>query len=197
MSEEKNASAVEPQEEQAKKSKLREFLEFIAPIVIAMIIAMVLKHCVFANAVIPTGSMLDTIQQGDRVIASRLAYTFDDPERFDIAIFKYPDNEKEYFVKRVIGLPGEKVDILNGTVYITGADGKTLELRDDFVSEENKDNYSGSFVVPEGCYFVMGDNRDNSVDSRYWVTTNYVSRDKFIGKVMFRYYPFKTAGKLE
>lgn len=197
MSEEKNASAVEPQEEQAKKSKLREFLEFIAPIVIAMIIAMVLKHCVFANAVIPTGSMLDTIQQGDRVIASRLAYTFSDPERFDIAIFKYPDNEKEYFVKRVIGLPGEKVDILNGTVYITGADGKTLELRDDFVSEENKDNYCGSFVVPEDCYFVMGDNRDNSVDSRYWVTTNYVSRDKFIGKVMFRYYPFKTAGKLE
>ena len=197
MSEEKNASAVEPQEEQAKKSKLREFLEFIAPIVIAMIIAMVLKHFVFANAVIPTGSMLDTIQQGDRVIASRLAYTFTDPERFDIAIFKYPDNEKEYFVKRVIGLPGEKVDILNGTVYITGADGKTLELRDDFVSEENKDNYCGSFVVPEDCYFVMGDNRDNSVDSRYWVTTNYVSRDKFIGKVMFRYYPFKTAGKLE
>ena len=96
MSEEKNASAVEPQEEQAKKSKLREFLEFIAPIVIAMIIAMVLKHCVFANAVIPTGSMLDTIQQGDRVIASRLAYTFNDPERFDIAIFKSPDNEKEY-----------------------------------------------------------------------------------------------------
>lgn len=197
MSEEKNASAVEPQEEQAKKSKLRDFLEFIAPIVIAMIIAMILKYCVFANAVIPTGSMLDTIQQGDRVIASRLAYTFSDPERFDIAIFKYPDNEKEYFVKRVIGLPGEKVDILNGTVYITGADGKTLELRDDFVSEENKDNYCGSFVVPEDCYFVMGDNRDNSVDSRYWVTTNYVSRDKFIGKVMFRYYPFKTAGKLE
>lgn len=197
MSEEKNAPAVEPQEEQAKKSKLRDFLEFIAPIVIAMIIAMILKYCVFANAVIPTGSMLDTIQQGDRVIASRLAYTFGEPERFDIAIFKYPDNEKEYFVKRVIGLPGEKVDILNGTVYITGADGKTLELRDDFVSEENKDNYCGSFVVPEDCYFVMGDNRDNSVDSRYWVTTNYVSRDKFIGKVMFRYYPFKTAGKLE
>ena len=197
MSEEKNAPAVEPQEEQAKKSKLRDFLEFIAPIVIAMIIAMILKYCVFANAVIPTGSMLDTIQQGDRVIASRLAYTFSDPERFDIAIFKCPDNEKEYFVKRVIGLPGEKVDILNGTVYITGADGKTLELRDDFVSEENKDNYCGSFVVPEDCYFVMGDNRDNSVDSRYWVTTNYVSRDKFIGKVMFRYYPFKTAGKLE
>lgn len=197
MSEEKNAPAVEPQEEQAKKSKLRDFLEFIAPIVIAMIIAMILKYCVFANAVIPTGSMLDTIQQGDRVIASRLSYTFGDPERFDIAIFKYPDNEKEYFVKRVIGLPGEKVDVLNGTVYITGADGKTLELRDDFVSEENKDNYCGSFVVPEDCYFVMGDNRDNSVDSRYWVTTNYVSRDKFIGKVMFRYYPFKTAGKLE
>ena len=183
--------------EEKEKSTLKDTLEFLAPIIIAMLIAVILKTCILANAIVPTGSMLNTIQKEDRVIASRLAYTFDDPERFDIAIFKYPDNEKEYFVKRVIGLPGEKVDILNGTVYITGADGKTLELRDDFVSEENKDNYSGSFVVPEDCYFVMGDNRDNSVDSRYWVTTNYVSRDKFIGKVMFRYYPFKTAGKLE
>lgn len=187
----------EVEEEETQKSKLREILEFLAPIIIALIVAMILKYCIFANAVIPTGSMLETIQEGDRVIASRLEYKFNDPERYDIAIFKYPDNEDELFVKRIIGLPGETVNIVDGVVYITDTDGKTTKLRDDFVSEENKDNYNGTFVVPEDCYFVMGDNRDNSVDSRYWTTTNFVSRDKFVGKVMFRYYPFNTAGKLE
>lgn len=193
----KTSAETEVEEEETQKSKLREFLEFIAPIVIALVVAMILKYCIFANAVIPTGSMLETIQKGDRVIASRLEYKFNDPERFDIAIFKYPDDESQLFVKRIIGLPGETVDIVDGTVYVTGADGKTMKLRDDFVAPENMDRYNGTFVVPEDSYFVMGDNRDNSVDSRYWTTTNFVSRDKFVGKVIFRYYPFNTAGKLE
>lgn len=192
MSEKKEEKKVEQ-----PKSKLRETLEFFAPIVIALIIAILLKSFVFANCVVPTGSMLETIQEGDRVIASRLDYTFGEPDRFDIAVFKYPDDETQYFVKRVIGLPGETVQILDGTVYVTKTDGKTIELRDDFVSPENKDHYNGTFEVPEDSYFVMGDNRDNSVDSRYWITTNFVSKDKFVGKVRFRYYPFNTAGKLE
>ena len=86
----KTSAETEVEEEETQKSKLREFLEFIAPIVIALVVAMILKYCIFANAVIPTGSMLETIQKGDRVIASRLEYKFNDPERFDIAIFKYP-----------------------------------------------------------------------------------------------------------
>ena len=180
-----------------QKSKLREVLDFLTPIIIALIIAMILKYCVFANIIVPSGSMLNTIQEKDRLIVSRLDYKFNEPERYDIAVFKYPDDEKTLFVKRIIGLPGETVNIVDGTVYVTGTDGKTMQLRDDFVSPENKDNYNGTFVVPEDSYFVMGDNRDNSVDSRYWTTTNFVSRDKFIGKVMFRYYPFNTAGKLE
>lgn len=188
-------SELEPQEQ--KKSKLRDFLEFIAPIVIALIIAMILKTFIFANAVIPTGSMLNTIQEGDRVFASKITYTLHDPERYDIAIFKYPDNENEYFVKRVIGLPGETVNIKNGDVYVTDKNGNTEKLRDDFVSPENKDHYNGTFVVPEDSYFMMGDNRDSSVDSRYWTTTHYVKRDKFIGKVMLRYYPISSFGKVE
>lgn len=185
------------EEAEEKKSPLKDALEFFAPIVIALIIAIILKTLVFANAVIPTGSMLNTIHEGDRVIASRITYTFNDPERYDIAIFKYPDDPKQNFVKRIIGMPGETVSIRNGEVYIVDKDGKSEKLRDDFVSPENMDNYNGTFVVPENCYFVMGDNRDNSVDSRYWTTTNFVSRDKMVGKVLFRYYPFKTAGKLD
>ncbi len=193
----KEMTVKDTENKEIQKSKLREVLDFLTPIIIALIIAMILKYCVFANIIVPSGSMLNTIQEKDRLIVSRLDYKFNEPERYDVAVFKYPDDEKTLFVKRIIGLPGETVNIVDGTVYVTGTDGKTIELRDDFVSDENKDNYNGTFVVPEDCYFVMGDNRDHSVDSRYWTTTNFVSRDKFIGKVMFRYYPFNTAGKLE
>lgn len=193
----KEVKETETETEQKKKSALSEFLEFIAPIVVAIIIAMILKYVVFANAIVPTGSMLNTIHENDRVIASRLSYKYSKPERYDIAIFKYPDNEEQLFVKRIIGLPGETVSIQDGIVYITGEDGKTHQLEEEYVSEENKDHYNGTFVVPENSYFVMGDNRDNSVDSRYWVTTNFVSEDKLVGKVLFRYYPFNTMGKLD
>ncbi len=194
MNDEKEAIRESKENAVKEKSKLREALEFLAPIAIALVIAMVLKIFVFANAVIPTGSMLNTIQEGDRVFASKIEYTLHDPERYDIAIFRYPDNENEYFVKRVIGLPGETVNIRNGEVYVTDKDGNTEKLRDDFVSPENKDRYNGTFIVPEDSYFVMGDNRASSVDSRYWNTTHYVSRDKFIGKVKLRYYPFNSFG---
>lgn len=183
--------------QEQKPSKLKEIIDFFLPIVLAVIIAMLLKNFVFANAVVPTGSMLNTIQEKDRVIASRLSYKFNDPERYDIIIFVPPDYPDQYYVKRLIGLPGEKLNIVDGTVYVTTTEGKTIELDDSFVSPENKDTYSGSFEVPEDCYFFMGDNRDNSVDSRYWITSHYVHRDELVGKVLFRYFPFNTAGKLE
>lgn len=176
-----------------KKSPLKETLDFCLPIVIALIVAIILKTLVFANAVIPTGSMLNTIQQGDHVIASRLAYNFDDPERYDIIIFKFPDDyakgKTTYYVKRVIGLPGETVNIVNGVVYVTKTDGETIQLEDDFVTACIPTGNYGPYEVPQGSYFVMGDNRNNSVDSRFWDTTNYVDKKLIIGKVMFRYYP--------
>ena len=188
--------------EAPKKNKLKETLDFFIPIIIALIIAMLLKTFVFANAVVPTGSMLNTIHEGDRIIASRIEYYFNDPERYDIIIFKAPDevakgNEKEFYVKRVIGLPGETVTIVNGVVYITDASGTTLQAEDDFITACEPTGNFGPYTVPENSYFVMGDNRESSVDSRYWVTTNYVDRDLIIGKVKFRYYPFNTFGKLD
>ena len=186
-------------EEKKKKSPLREALEFCFPIVLALIIALVLKSFVFANAKVPSGSMLDTIQIGDMVIASRIEYQFNDPERYDIVIFKFPDDiaahEKDssvnvrYFVKRIIGLPGETVTIVNGVVYVEDANGNKKQLRDDFVTACVPTGDFGPYVVPENSYFVMGDNRNSSDDSRYWQSTNYVDRDLIIGKVKFRYYP--------
>ena len=200
MSEENTKNVNE--QEKKKKSKLRETLEFLLPIIIALIVAMLLKTFVFANAVVPTGSMLNTIQEGDRIIASRIEYNFNDPERYDIIIFKAPDevakgNDKEYYVKRIIGLPGETITIVNGVVYAADANGKTIKLKDDFITACNPTGNFGPYKVPENSYFVMGDNRESSIDSRYWVTTNYVDRDLIIGKVKFRYYPFNTFGKLD
>ncbi len=187
-----------PQEEKEKKSFLREALDFCLPIVIALIVAIILKTCVFANAQVPTGSMLNTIQEGDRVIASRLEYKFNDPERYDIIIFKFPDDYDAgittFFVKRIIGLPGETVNIINGIVYVTDKNGNTEKLRDDFVTNEVPVGDYGPFTVPEGSYFCLGDNRNHSEDSRFW-KNKYVDEDLIIGMVKFRYYP--SIGKIE
>ncbi len=199
------AEAEEGEEVKKKKSVLREVLDFCFPIIIALIVAMLLKTFVFANAQVPTGSMLNTIQEGDRIIASRLEYNFHEPERYDIIIFKFPDDvaahkedptvKVEYFVKRVIGLPGETVTIVNGVVYVTDKDGKSTQLEDDFVTACTPTGNYGPYEVPEDSYFVLGDNREYSVDSRFWSTTNYVDKDLIIGKVKFRYYP--SVGKIE
>lgn len=181
--------------EKKKKSPLRETVDFCIPIAVALVLAFVLKTFIFANAVVPTGSMLNTIQEGDRVIASRIEYRINDPERFDIAIFKYPDDESVYYVKRIIGLPGETVEIVNGVTYITDTDGKTYQIQEDYITTCVPVGDFGPYVVPKDSYFVMGDNRNDSKDSRYWETTNFVSRDKMIGKVKFRYYP--SIGKIE
>lgn len=174
--------------ESKPKSKLRELIEFFIPIVLAVVIAIVLKTFVFANAVVPTGSMLNTIQEGDRIIASRLAYINNDPERYDIIIFRNPDNEEECFVKRVIGLPGETVQIVNGIVYVTQTNGETIQLNDSFVTNCEPYGDFGPFEVPEDSYFMMGDNRNTSWDSRFW-DNKYVHKDKILGKVKFKYYP--------
>lgn len=176
------------EENKKQKSKLREVIDFLLPILIAVAVALVLKYCVIANAVVPTGSMLNTIQEGDRVIASRLAYVKDDPQRYDIVIFKYPDDEKQYYVKRIVGLPGETVEVVNGVVYVTKTDGKTVQLDDSFVTKETPTGNYGPYTVPTDSYFMMGDNRNHSEDSRFW-QNKFVKKNKIVGKVEFRYYP--------
>ena len=109
-------------------------------------------------------------------------YDFNEPERGDIVIFKYPDDESVDYLKRIIGLPGETVEIISGKVYING------ELLDEpYLSEEPTGDY-GPYQVPEDSYFMLGDNRAVSKDSRYWHNT-YVKKDKIIAKAFVMYWP--------
>ena len=134
--------------EEKQKSKFRETVEFLMPIIIAVIVALLLKTFVFANAVVPTGSMISTINEGDRIIASRLSYINKSPERYDIILFYFPDDESQIFVKRVIGLPGETVEIVNGVAYITDADGNKTQADQSFIQNETPVGNYGPFYIP-------------------------------------------------
>lgn len=188
------SSKKKEKKEKNEKSKLRESIDFFIPIVIAVIVAIILKTFIFANAIVPTGSMINTIEENDRIIASRIAYINSEPERYDVVIFYYPDDETQRFVKRVIGLPGETVEIINGIVYVTKTDGEKIQLDDSFVTNCKPSGDFGPYVVPADSYFMLGDNRNTSWDSRYW-DNKFVHKDKILGQVKFRYYP--NFGKIE
>ncbi len=170
--------------ESKSKIDMKEIISWIKYLGSALLIALFLTRFVIINAYIPTGSMENTIMTGDRVFASRLHYLFTDPKRGDIVVFKYPDDEKLNYVKRVIGLPGETVEIKNGEVYVDN-----VKLEEPYIKEEMKKEDLGPYIVPEDSYFMMGDNRNNSSDSRRWFTTNYVHKSKLLGKVAFEYFP--------
>ena len=185
-SERRKKKAHEEDEKEKKQGGLgKEIFEWVKIIVSAALIAFVLNTFIIANSEVPSGSMENTIMTGDRVIGSRLSYRFEDPKRGDIAIFRFPDNEKIYYVKRIIGLPGETVDIVDGKVYINGSD---EPLDKPYIREPMIPEAPMHFEVPENSYFMMGDNRNYSMDARRWENT-YVKREKIIAKVLFRYFP--------
>lgn len=179
-----------PPENQGKNEKQpinwkEEIISWIKIIITAALIAFVLNTFIIANSRVPTGSMENTIMTRDRVIGSRLSYKFAEPERGDIIIFRYPDDEDLLYVKRIIGLPGETVDIREGKVYLNGSDTPMDEpyIREPMIPEE-----PAHFEVPAESYFMMGDNRNYSADARRWDNT-YLHEDKIVAKVLFRYYP--------
>ena len=175
---------------------IREIMSWVVPFAIALLVTLVLKKYVIINADVPTGSMENSIMPGDRLIGNRLAYLKQGPERGDIVIFEFPDNEEELYVKRVIGLPGETVDIIDGEIYITG-DGETMLLEEDYLKETwTVATGDYHFEIPEDAYLVLGDNRNDSWDARYWSNT-YVYREKILGEAVFVYWPFQNIGKLD
>lgn len=168
----------------------KEILSWVQILAAAVVIAFVLNHFIIANSWVPTGSMEHTIPAKTRVIGNRLAYLAGEPERGDVVIFKYEqdaypqDDETIYYVKRIIGMPGETVTVVDGKVYIDGSD---TPLDEPYLPEPMKGSW-GPYEVPEGCYFMMGDNRNDSEDARFW-DYKYVKKDQIIAKVLFTYFP--------
>lgn len=189
--------------EEEKTSLWKELLSWVEIIVVAVLISLFLTKVVLVNALVPSSSMETLISPGDRLFGNRLTYKFKDPERFDVVIFKYPVDEDENYIKRVIGLPGETVTIENAKVYINDSE---TPLEENYLPEEWViENDGFVFEVPEDCYLMLGDNRNVSEDARYWAeeayeqgladsvedgeSYTYVSRDKILGKAMFTYWP--------
>lgn len=165
-------------------STFRELLSYIKIIVIAIGIAYICNQFIIVNAKVPTGSMKDTILEDDRLIGFRLSYLFSKPQRFDVVIFKFPDDETQNYVKRIIGLPGDVVEIKQGHVFVNSEELEESSYIREPMIDNNQDM---TYCVPEGHYFMMGDNRNSSLDSRFWKNT-YVAEDKILAKAIFKYY---------
>lgn len=183
FSQTETSSKKKKHKEQKPATIWSEIFSYIKILAAAVIIAFVFTQYIIVNAEVPTGSMKNTIMEHDRLIGFRLAYVFDEPKRGDVVIFKFPDNEEQNYVKRIIGIPGDVIQIKNGQVYVNGEVLTENYLKESMIESDSEEIY----VVPEGHYFMMGDNRNSSLDSRYWKNT-YVAKDKILAKVIFRYY---------
>jgi signal peptidase I len=196
-----------------RKSTLREYFESFC---IAVILAFFVRTFVVQAFKIPTGSMENNLLIGDHLLVNKFVFAptktrleemllpIDPIRRGDILVFKYPDGPDRDFIKRVIGLPGETLEMRDKKIYI---DGKPLDEPyvhflfpaggrgpgdSDFTSEGVQRNF-GPVTVPEGHYFMMGDNRDNSEDSRYW-NQRFMPRSYVKGKALFVYFSFGESG---
>ncbi len=203
IEEEQKKRIGEQERRERKKNIFREVRSWVGVFAAAFALSIVVTRFVVINAEVPTESMEHLIEPGDRLFGFRLAYTFDGPKRYDVIIFRYPVDEKQNFIKRVIGLPGETVEIRDAKIYI---DGSQTPLKEDYLPEKwVADNDGYVFEVPEDCYFVLGDNRNISLDARFWagqamqkgladnaaeaVSYTYVRSDQILGRAVFKYYP--------
>jgi signal peptidase I len=137
--------------------------------------------------------MYPTLEDGDNLLIDKISYRFQEPERFDIIVFRYPHARDTYYIKRIIGLPGETVLIQDGQIYING------ELLEDPYGAEPMENPGRAYrqiTLGPGEYFVLGDNRNVSSDSRDSSVGN-VTTEQIVGKVFLRIYPWKQMGKVE
>lgn len=184
------------EEEKTKKALLsekakKEIREWVVSLAVALVVVLVLRTFLFNIITVDGPSMSDTLLDGDKLFVTVPDVKLNGPERFDVVICKYPDRDDQY-VKRVIGLPGETLEVKSGVLYI---DGEAIE--EPFLSEERTQRFVrsssnvGPVEIPEGKYFVMGDNRDNSNDSR---NVGFISEDMMIGRVRYIIWPLSRIG---
>jgi signal peptidase I len=186
------------------------WVETVKTIGLSVVLAFGIRSFVAEARYIPSGSMLPTLQIDDRLIIDKISYRFADPVRGDIVVFNptaqlEKEKYKDAFIKRVIGLPGDRVDVKGGKVFINGKllsekyldepPAKDWSTTDRFASNElYKVPWPANGVVPKDQYLVLGDNRNNSYDSHYW---GFVPKDKIVGKAVIRFWPINRAGGID
>ncbi len=174
----------------------RFLFEIIVVVVAALSLSLVVRTFFVEVYEVPSGSMESTIEIGDRILSEKVSYNFSGPSRGDIVTFDSPTDEGVVLVKRVIAVGGDIVDISNGHLYINGElqqESYVVDPTYELTSTYQGKKITYPYAVPEGQMWVMGDNRDNSQDSRYFgsVPTNTIT-----GKVFFRYWPFTRFGPM-
>ena len=182
------------QEPKEQKSMAREILEMVFYLVIALLAALFIVNFVGQRTQVDGHSMDPTLADGQNLILDKVSYRFRDPERYDIIVFPFEENgKKEHFIKRIIGLPGETVQIIDGYVYINGE-----KLESDIYGAEvmkNPGRAAEPITLGDDEYFVLGDNRNSSEDSRYANIGN-IKKEYIKGKAWFVVRPFKKMGRI-
>jgi len=168
-------------------------LEVVKTVATAAVLAFGIRTFVAEARYIPSSSMEPTLEINDRLIIEKVSYHFKDPQRGDVVVFNPTEalkqqNFTDAFIKRVIGLPGDTVEVKGGRVYVNGE-----ILREKYIEEDPEYDY-GPVTVPENQYLVLGDNRNNSYDSHYW---GFVPKENLIGKAMVRFWPINRLGGID
>ncbi len=190
--ESKKSKDLDDVEEITKKSIAKEVISVIINVLICFAVVFLITHFVGQRTVVSGKSMEDTLSNGDNLIVDKISYRIHDPERFDVIVFPYKEEEDTYYIKRIIGLPGETVYIDgSGNIYING------ELLEENYGTEtilNAGNASTEIILKNDEYFVLGDNRNNSTDSRM---IGCIKHDDIVGKAWLRVYPFNSFGLVD
>jgi len=182
MGKEKSKTVSQVSAGESKKPVIPEILESV---IIAVILATIIRLFLIAPFFIPSQSMAPTLLVGDRIIVSKIAYHLGEPQRGDIVVFKYPRDPRKDYIKRLIGFEGEQVTLKNNRLYINGK-----EIPEKYLPTGLRFDDFGPVVVPKGCYYMLGDNRPNSEDSRFW---GALPEENIVGKAELIYWPFTRA----
>ena len=179
-----------PLKTKEKKSTMQDTLkDWTISIIIAIVLSMFVRYFIVEPYLVDGTSMNPTLQPNERLLVSKFAYTFSEPKKNDIIVFKYPSNQTRDFIKRVIAVPGETFEIRDGVVYVNGQ-----KLQEDYILENTRGSYP-KVIIPSGHVFVMGDNRNNSEDSRY-PKVGFVPYSLIKGKGVLIFWPFELFRKL-
>ncbi len=197
----RSSSSVNTDAQNAHEDELRNhdgknggFLsEIIRFSVIALLVVLPIRTFIAQPFIVSGASMETTFSTGEYLIVDQLTYRLEDPARGDVIVFRYPKDPSKYFIKRIIGIPGDTLRIEGKTVTLTNAEYPSgVVLEETYIHEMNP-NTTLTETLGEGEYFVMGDNRNASSDSRMW---GILQRDKIIGRALLRLFPFSRFGVL-